>query len=321
MVSGEIQNIIDQVRTYIKNHAPAKESILLSEFAQPYFSACAIEDLKERSIPHLYGILFSHWKFIYQRNVGEAKVRVFNPGKVKDGWTSTHTIIQISHDDIPFLVDSTRMAINRYGYQIHFIIHFGGLKVKRNDQQRIVEILSPGVIQIGSTSEAPIYIEIDRLNDEQAMEELKNDIERVFGDVRLAVLDWRKMVQRVEECLLELENNPPSLDLDEIAESRDFLHWLINNNFTFLGSRDYKLIGNGTNRALQVVPHTGLGVLREETTSSISKSYAELPPQARKMALSKTILIIAKTNTNSTVHREAYTDYIGVKRFNKDGGR
>ena len=37
------------------------------------------------------------------------------------------------------------------------------------------------------------------------------------------------------------------------------------------------------------------------------------------MALSKNILIIAKTNTTSTVHRQAYTDYIGVKRFNEKG--
>src|SRR5205814_2045573 len=105
----------------------------------------------------------------------------------------------------------------------------------------------------------------------------------------------------------------------EIAESKDFLRWLISNNFTFLGSRDYKLIGNETNRALQIIPGSGLGVLRGESNSTISRRYAELPPQARKLALSKNILIIAKTNTKSTVHRDAYTDYIGVKRFNEKG--
>ena len=87
----------------------------------------------------------------------------------------------------------------------------------------------------------------------------------------MSVADWRKMVSRVEDCLNELENNPPSLDLAELAESRDFLRWLINNNFTFLGARDYKLIGNGTNRALQIVPGSGLGVLRDETLSALQK--------------------------------------------------
>lgn len=317
--NGECQNIINQVKAYIKSHASEKEASLLETFAQRYFSSASVEDLREHSVAHFYGMLLSHWKFIQQRAPGEAKVRIFNPDKAKDGWRSTHTVIQISHDDIPFLVDSARMAINRYGYQIHFIIHFGGLKVRRDSHHRIVELLPLGVIEKDSSTEAPIYIEIDRLSDEKAMAELQADIERVFGDVRVAVEDWRKMVSRVEDCLNELEKNPPSLDLAELAESRDFLRWLINNNFTFLGSRDYKLIGNGTNRALQIIPGSGLGVLRDETFSMTSKSYAELPPQARKMALSKNILIIAKTNTTSTVHRQTYTDYIGVKRFNEKG--
>jgi glutamate dehydrogenase len=318
-VNGECQNIINQVRAYIKINAADKEVTLLEAFAQRYFSSCALEDLKERSIETLYGILLSHWQFIYQRSPDEAKIRIFNPSKAKDGWQSTHTIVQISHDDIPFLVDSARMAINRYGYQIHFIIHFGGLKLKRDSHHRIIGLLPIGTIEEDASSEAPIYIEIDRLVDEKAMDELKTDIDHILGDVRVSVMDWRKMIARAESCLNELENNPPALDQDEIAESRDFLRWLINNNFTFLGSRDYKLIGNGTNRALQIVPGSGLGVLRDETALVTSKSYAELPPQARKMALSKNILIIAKTNTTSTVHRQAYTDYIGVKRFNENG--
>lgn len=317
--NGESQNIIKEIQTYIKNHVNHKEAKLLEVFAERYFSSLSGEDLRDRSIPDLVSMVYSHWKFIYQRLPGEAKIHIFNPDKAKDGWKSTHTIIQISHDDIPFLVDSTRMVLNRYGYQIHFIIHFGGLKVKRNERSQIIEIMPPGLIEQGVTSEAPIYIEIDRLVDEKTMQVLQDDISRVLGDVRAAVADWRKMVACVEDSLRELEQHPSHLDVAEIAEAQDFLRWLINNNFTFLGVRDYKLIGNGTNRALQIVQGSGLGVLRDETFSTVSKSYAELPPQARKMALSKNILIIAKTNTTSTVHREAYTDYIGVKRFNEQG--
>ena len=317
--NGECLNIIDQVRAYIKHHAPEKEAKLLEVFAQRYFGSSSYEDLSSRSIENLYGILLAHWKFIYQRSPGEAKIKIFNPDKTKDGWHTTHTVIFISHDDIPFLVDSTRMAINRYGYQIHFIIHFGGFKVKRDSQHKIVQFANGNQLDKDASKEAPIYIEIDRIMDESAMKELLADIERVLGDVRVSVADWRQMVARVENCLGELESNPPGLDPAEVAESRDFLRWLVNNNFTFLGSRDYKLIGDGTTRALQALSGTGLGVLRDESVMSSSKSYAELPPQARKMALSKNILIIAKTNTASSVHREAYTDYIGVKRFNDKG--
>ncbi len=317
--SGEGQEIINQIKAYIKNHVTDKNVELLETFAQRYYSSSSIEDLTSRSIADLVAMVRSHWSFIYQRSPGEAKIRIFNPEKATDGWASTHTAIQISHDDIPFLVDSTRMVINRFDDQIHFIVHFGGLKVRRDENHRIIDILSPGVIEKDISSEAPIYIEIDRIADEREMLQLQTEIESALADVRMAVADWRKMLGRMEECLKELENSPSMLDQAELAESRDFLRWLVNNNFTFLGARDYKLIGNGTNRALQIVPGSGLGVLRDETFSTTSKSYAELPPQARKMALSKDILIIAKTNTTSTVHRNAYTDYVGVKRFNEKG--
>ncbi|MEO8401340.1 MAG: NAD-glutamate dehydrogenase [Gammaproteobacteria bacterium] len=313
------QEIINKLRSYLKNKVSESEASLLEIFAQRYYVNCSLEDLTERSIEDLFGALISHWRFIYQRKPGESKVRVFNPTLENDGWQSTHTIIEVSHDDIPFLVDSIRTEVNRHGLQIHYTIHFGGLKVKRNKQDQIVELLPIGAAVPDATSEAPIYVEIDRQIDAEAMESLRADIERILNDVRVSVADWRKMVNSVEEALMELEQNPPPLDPAEIAESKDFIRWLINNHFTFLGCRDYKLIGNETNRALQIVPGSGLGVLRDDSTTATSRNYSDLPPQARKLALSKNILIIAKTNTQSTVHRAAYTDYIGVKRFNEKG--
>lgn len=318
--NGECQNIINQLRTHIKNQiANKKEAALVETFTQRFFHSSSLEDLQQHTIEELFGIVYSHWKFIEQRAPGESKIQIFNPSKERDGWHTPHTVIEISHDDIPFLVDSARMVLNHYGLQIHFIVHFGGMKVKRDSHHRITEILPLSANGTGATSEAPIYIEIDRIMDGKIMSELQADIDRVYEDVRASVEDWRKMVERLESCLLELEKSPPKLDPSEIAESRDFLRWLISNNFTFLGARDYKLIGDGTNRALQAVPGSGLGVLRDDKHASAAKSYAELPPQARKMALSKNILIIAKTNTKSTVHRQAYTDYIGVKLFNDEG--
>lgn len=311
--------IINKLPDYLQNRVPAPQQALIQAFAHYYYVNCSLEDLTERSLDDLFGALLSHWNFIYQRHPHETKVRVFNPTLENDGWQSTHTIIEISHDDIPFLVDSIRMEVNRNGLLIHYTIHFGGLKLVRDENGYITKVLPIGEHHPDASSEAPIYVEIDRQIDAEAMDILSQHIERVLSDVRLSVQDWRAMVERIDEALLELEQNPPPLDTAEIEESKDFLRWLKNNHFTFLGSRDYKLIGNEDNRALQVVPGSGLGVLRDESGGAMARNYADLPPQARKLALSKNILIIAKTNTQSTVHRAAYTDYIGVKRFNEKG--
>lgn len=309
------QNIINQIVNYSNDTSKQKNPVFI-EFLKCYYSTVSTEDLQEKSIADLAAIAKSHWKIIQRRKPEECIVRIFNPIKEKDGWSTPHTVIQISHDDIPFLVDSTRMIINKFGYQIHFINHFGGMKVLRDKNDHIKQTVLQRNGHKQATSEAPIYIEIDNIDNETALNDLATRLQATLTDVRLAVADWRKMVDRVQLALSELEDNPPHVDMEELTESRDFLRWLISNNFTFLGARDYKLIGNGTNRALQIIPGSGLGVLRDETFSTAAKMYAELPPQARKMALSKNILIIAKTNTTSTVHRKAYTDYIGVKIYN-----
>lgn len=312
-------DIIDQVRSYLMNRVPAQQAVLIEFFLQRYYASVSLADLNDRSIEDLAGSLLSHWNFIYQRKPDEIKVRVFNPTLEKDHWQSTHTIIEISYNDIPFLVDSIRMEMNRNDFQIHFIIHFGGLKVIRDADHRIIELLPVGATTENATTEAPIYVEIDRQTDPEIMQSIQTNILRVLEDVRVAVADWRKMVERAEAALLELEQTPPPLDPAEVTESKDFLQWLINNHFTFLGCRDYKLVGDDASRALQLIPGSGLGVLRDDRDSTISRMYANMPPQARKLALSKNILIIAKTNTRSTIHRDTYTDYIGVKRFNEKG--
>jgi glutamate dehydrogenase len=315
----EIQEIIINVCKVLQPNVPKEQWSLLEAFAYRFFAFSALNDLAQHSTEDLSGALGSIWNLMYQRQPGEAKIRLYNPTLEKDGWESTHTIIEISTDDTPFLVDSLRMEVNRAGLQIHFTIHFGGTILKRDAENRLAEILPLGVTDPNALKEAVVYMEVDRQIDSAIMDSLHANIERVLGDVQVSVNDWEKMVQRAEEALLELEQTPPPLDPAEIAESKDFLRWLVNNHFTFLGCRDYKLIGNETNRALQIIPGTGLGVLRDDSVSTVSKNYADMPPQARKLALSKHILIIAKTNTKSTVHRDAYTDYIGVKRFNDKG--
>ncbi len=314
------EEIISEVFSTLHHRVPAAQHALLEAFAKRYYAACSLEDLAEHSIEALAGIVLSHWYFIWQRQPGEAKVRLFNPTMATDGWQSTHTIVQVSHDDIPFLVDSIRMLLNRNDLQIHYAIHFGGLKVKRNAQFQICELLPVDTRAPDELSEAPIHIEIDRQTDSAFMETLRLEIEHVLADVRAAVADWPRMMARVEASLNELALYPPSsVELAEVNESKDFLRWLIANHFTFLGCRDYQFTERDNHRVLQVVPGSGLGVLREEINSNGSSWYAGLPPLARRLAGSENILIITKTGTRSTIHRATYTDYIGLKRFNEAG--
>ena len=58
----------------------------------------------------------------------------------RDGWQSTHTAVEIVTDDMPFLIDSVSMELNRRGFGVHLIIH-PVLGVRRDDDGELIEIL------------------------------------------------------------------------------------------------------------------------------------------------------------------------------------
>lgn len=318
---SSVENMISKVVSYAKKQLPENKAALIIKLIRLYYTNVALEDIEPRSIPDLYGAVLSHWELMQRRKPKEVKIRIFNPNYEEQGWQSTHSIIQIVTDDMPFLIDSIRMEINRLGLTTHLLIYIGGIKVCRDKKHQVDNILAyHAAHDVESAIEAPLYMEIDRQTDPKSLAEIQRNIKRVLKDVRATVDDWEAMKGRVYESIKELDDKKMMQRAKEVTEAKAFLKWMLEDHFTFLGFRDYEMVGEGKERALRLVSHSGLGVLRDHTHSKMLRQYSDLPEQARKMALSaEQILIISKTNTLSTVHRPAYTDYIGVKRFNDTG--
>jgi glutamate dehydrogenase len=313
------KEIIEKIISYAKKSVEPNEIKLITSFIRQYYSNVPIEDLEARSIPDHCGAVLSHWKLLYKRRPHECKIRVFNPSKDIDNWQSTHTIVEVIQDDIPFLVDSLRMEINRLGFTTHLIIHSGGMKVYRNESGQIIKIFPFNSNTKDAIVEAPIYIEIGRQTDPEVLKSISENLYRVLQDVQFAVADWEKMKICVYETLKQMDDSNPPLDPEDIDESKTFLHWLVNDHFTFIGSRKYTVTEIDGKKALRLTPNSSLGVLRDESKSKTLRYFDELPPKARKQALSKQSLIISKTNTLATVHRPTRTDLIGAKQFNEKG--
>lgn len=311
--------IISRITTLATKKLSAEQAQMVTAFVQQYYSNVSVEDLNVRLIEDLYGAMLSHWNLIYQRKPGECKIRIYNPSFEQNGWESAHTIIEVTMDDMPFLVDSLRMEIFREGFSIHFMIHLGGMKLRRDADGHVLEVLPMDSSDKSIRAEAPIYIEIDRQTDPEVLSTLQENLYRVLNDVRSTVEDWPKMRAHMQQALEDLANYPSCLDPDDVAESKFFLSWLLEDHFTFLGCRDYRLVGKGDDVALEVIPGTGMGVLRNESKTTGRRKLSSLPPEAIELAMSQQVLVISKTNTKATVHRPVYTDYIGVKRFDKDG--
>ncbi|GGI77029.1 NAD-glutamate dehydrogenase [Legionella impletisoli] len=313
--------ILNVVVKKIKSKLNAQQAKLCSEFFLEFFGTVALDDLQEWSTDDLYGAAINYWHLLQSREPEEIKIRIYNPEFERHGWQTTHTVIEIISDDMPFLVDSIRMAVNRMGLSSHLIIHLGGLHIERNNQNEITSISSSSSKRARKSIEdtALIYMEIDRQTDPQVLDELYKHLERVLEDNRLAVEDWMAMRERVRDIIHDLEHAPKSLDLAEVEETKAFLNWIEDHHFTFLGIRDYEIVQKGKETILQAIPDTGLGVLSQGLSKSSVRSISAMTPEARELTLSSRILVMSKTNTLSSVHRDAYTDYIGVKRFDKKG--
>ena len=312
------QTLLENITQRVSKEVGEPSANLIIRFIEQFYQTVAEEDLVARDVNDLYGALMAQWRFIYQRRPGETKIDVVNPTYELDGWQSAHSVVQISHDDMPFLVDSVRMEINRHGLNVHLIVNYGGMRLRRDEQGRITEVLAMSTaVDDNLALEAPMYLEIDRITDEQALSDLLGDLQRVLLDVRHSVEDWQAMRARVQQALAELDVAVNDLDQDEVRESRDFLNWIANDHFTFLGCRDYFISDEGAEKYLVEEAGSGLGVLRHAVIGTVKKN--KLTPEAKELLSSPQILLLSKTNTRATVHRPVYTDYIGIKRFDKTG--
>ena len=296
------------------------EADLVKTFIRCFYSYTSLEDLEKKSVETLYGIALSQWRLMGQAKANVPKLRVFNPTLERDGWSSDYTMVEVVVRDMPFLVDSLRMELTRMNLNYHLLIHMGGILVNRDDEGNITHIeRNKGKQSKRCEVEAPILMEIDCQNDPQVLQDIHDNLLRVIHDVEAAVDDWPKMMQRLQESIDELDEDIAHNGREEVCEAAAFLKWLLQNNFTFLGVRDYEIVGEGSELALSLVPGSGLGVLADDSSSKRHRLLADLPEQARSLILSdENRLIISKTNTVSTVHRPVYTDYVGIKRFDKD---
>src|SRR5207249_8115111 len=114
---------LDEVSRLVAAKVAPDQRATLQAFIERYYGQVDPEDLLERQPADLYGAALSHWNFARKRATGQARVRVFNPSIEEHGWQSTHTIIEIVNDDMPFLVDSVTMEVNRHGLTLHLITH------------------------------------------------------------------------------------------------------------------------------------------------------------------------------------------------------
>jgi glutamate dehydrogenase len=315
----KVAHLLDELLAFARERLPAATFGTAEPLLRHYYDQADAEDLLHREVADLYGAVMAHWQTAQKFVPGSARIRIYNPTLEEHGWHSDHTVVEIVNDDMPFLVDSVTMEINRQGLALHSAIH-PVFRVWRSAAGGIERIALGGAGEPGDNSrlESFIHFEVDRSGEAARLDALRSGIARVLGDVRAAVEDWPAMCDITQATIAMLAQAPAAASPDS-TEARAFLEWMMDDHFTFLGQRDYELVAQEGRYFLRGVPGSGAGILRESLREPEAQDLTPLPAAATAIIEGPTQIFVTKANSRASVHRPGYLDYVGVKLLDAQG--
>lgn len=317
--------------------------------AEAYFAHIAQEDLAAIDTQARLQRVETHVRLADSRRSSRPAVAVVR--------ADHRSVVQVTTDDMPYLVDSVTSEITRCGHAIALVVHPILLTKRSTQDARLKAVQSLPTqgrsLSSGDTQALPslaafideqdrveveswITVELDRIIDDEAAETLVAGLNSVLDDVRASHRDQERMTAQAHRAAATIRRLDGVMDRDESAE---FVEWMGQGNFLFLGYREYSLTFNddeqdssggssptgewqdeeGIHARLEPVPGTGLGILADVDGVPRSRSSSELSSAGRARALQPQALVITKANSRSTVRRRTYMDYVAVKTFSEDG--
>ena len=294
---------------------------LLEKFVPFFLGKATAELLAERAAEDLGRMCLGSLDFLDRSRPDRVDVEVVNPGQDGAAWSAPVTIVRTNVSERPFIVDTIREYLTSQDLQIaHFVYPL--MTVERDGEGWITDLLPSGE---RAQTESMVYAEVAQVADPEARESLRAGTERRLVDVVKATDDFGLMVDKIADVVSELGFRLRDVPgrRDEFREIQAFLRWLRDGGFVFLGYRSYtfRTLEPDGEEAVTIDPGSGLGVLQDEKSSTFSNPVflSQLTDEMRERALAGPVLIISKTNAESTVHRRARMDYIGIKKLRHDG--
>ncbi|MGZ6544729.1 MAG: NAD-glutamate dehydrogenase domain-containing protein, partial [Actinomycetota bacterium] len=301
----------------IGERTPVERRDAVVAFAKAYLRRLSDDEVAAAPAEELYDLVRSTFEFVDGRGLAPSAVRVFDPTPVADGHANAHTVVECNVDDSPFLVDSMTEEFSARQLTVRRILH-PVIGTSRDEQGHLERVSSA---RDASHRESVMHFELDRHLSEDERAELEERVRNILRDVRLVVRDFEPMQDRARHMVDMARLAAVRYSPQEVGETVDFLDWLMQLNFVFLGYREYELLDTPEGRAIRAVEGSGLGILSDVGRSSFAEVTLldSLDPGLRRRIEDGDLLVFSKTNAYSTVHRRARMDYIGVRRVNAEG--
>ena len=317
--------ILNKIITQAHDHTGASGRARAQTFIKQFFAYLALDELEAIAPDMLAWLALHHLKTSHKRLPGTPLIRIYNPDKSGAPKPMGHTVVEITTDDMPFLLDSVTAEINGRGIAVHLAIH-PILRLRRKATGQISDVIEAGGVGADKDvlTESYIHLHIDE-QPEARLSEIQDGLTEVLADVRQAVADWQDMRDALGQLVQELDTFSQGMEknqaVNDVGEVRDFLRWVHDDHFTLLGYREYEYSGSGAQARLAVVKGSGRGVLKNPKRLVFQelRDVAKLPSDVRAFIAKPDLLMIHKTDAKSRVHRPVQMDSIGVKRLDAKG--
>jgi glutamate dehydrogenase len=306
--------LIEKIVASAVRNLPKSRRALTGDFMRAFFRGVAEEDLRAHKPQDLAAAALAHLEFGARRKGSQVLVDVAPALNDSAAVASHRALARVVAPDMPFLVDSISLVFSQMNIGVHIIVH-PVLSVRR-DARGIVRAVSTEAP--GAQRESWQMIEIDRPRDDAQVRELLRRLHTALEDVRKAVQDFPRMLERVRAVANELGRGKLPVPQSHAAEARALLTWMLDGHFVFLGYRHYQLKRGRARDALVRDTDSGLGILRGGGARKRPAPIV-LTGHLRQQAREPDLLVLTKANTPSTVHRGSYLDYVGVKTFDARG--
>jgi glutamate dehydrogenase len=299
----------------IERSADPSQGAALKSYAHELLSRAEPDFFAERREGEVEKIVGSMFELLQGTGPKDLGIRAYQR-KDYGHWGSVEVVVS----DRPFVVDTVRQYLTSKGFEIRHQLH-PVVVADRDEKGTITEIRdwrSDGLLI------STMYCEFEGHLDESIIASVESDLHACLEDLRLATDDFRPMLRQTENVAAAMRSYAAlvperAAEIDEISA---FLEWLGDNNFVFLGYREYEFFKDGSG-ALQVslARGSGLGILRREEESAVwePRPVGDMPAELRARALHGPLLLVSKANSESRVHRRARMDYVGFKRLNEQG--
>ncbi len=288
--------IVPNYKFDIEILAKAKSSDpLYIEFAQRFLSYIPVDynfDNRKELFANFIGEAFEFFKH-NQSNIN--KIGIKQTIVENDPAISVFLI----RNNKSFIVDSILCLLSRLGLQAKFILH-PVLQIIRDSNGELIEIA-----RAGGKIEVLVHLVIIGSFDHEAMNFLSEQITETLNQVDKTHDIWQETLLRIEDINDKITTNK---NVDN-SENSDFLEWLKNDNFTFLGFVDFEVqTGKLTlERGVRSIWQAVTSEIRDIITYSANSLYKDNQ------------IILGKLNSISLVHKDSLVDYILIKDIDING--